>query len=73
MLQLVMSENSTPIFKVCTTAELRAERQELLERMRPFNLEQMHRLYDADLLSVEESEMLDNYRSLAWLIDGEIL
>ncbi|CAF19016.1 hypothetical protein predicted by Glimmer [Corynebacterium glutamicum ATCC 13032] len=41
--------------------------------MRPFNLEQMHRLYDADLLSVEESEMLDNYRSLAWLIDGEIL
>ncbi|AGT06775.1 hypothetical protein cgp_3408 [Corynebacterium glutamicum MB001] len=68
-----MSENSTPIFKVCTTAELRAERQELLERMRPFNLEQMHRLYDADLLSVEESEMLDNYRSLAWLIDGEIL
>ena len=68
-----MSENSTPIFKVCTTAELRAERQELLERMRPFNLEQMHRLYDADLLSVEESEMLDNYRSLAWLINGEIL
>ncbi|AGN20593.1 hypothetical protein A583_14673 [Corynebacterium glutamicum Z188] len=68
-----MPENSTPVFKMYTTAELRAERQELLERMRPFNLEQMHRLYDADLLSVEESEMLDNYRSLAWLIDGEIL
>ncbi|EOA64009.1 hypothetical protein J433_11427 [Corynebacterium glutamicum MT] len=68
-----MPENSTPVFKMYTTAELRAERQKLLERMRPFNLEQMHRLYDADLLSVEESEMLDNYRSLAWLIDGEIL
>ncbi|AIK86437.1 hypothetical protein CGLAR1_14745 [Corynebacterium glutamicum] len=68
-----MPENSTPVFKMCTTAELRAERQELLERMRPFNLEQMHRLYNAGLLSAEESEILDSYRALGWLIDGEIL
>lgn len=68
-----MPENSTPVFKMCTTAELRAERQELLERMRPFNLEQMHRLYNAGLLSAEESEILDSYRALGWLINGEIL
>ncbi|HJE12162.1 MAG TPA: hypothetical protein K8W18_12685 [Corynebacterium glutamicum] len=68
-----MPENSTPVFKMCTTAELRAERQELLERMRPFNLEQMHRLYNAGLLSAEESEILESYRALGWLIDGEIL
>lgn len=68
-----MPENSTPVFKMCTTAELRAERQELLEHMRPFNLEQMHRLYNAGLLSAEESEILDSYRALGWLIDGEIL
>ncbi|MDO5372437.1 MAG: hypothetical protein Q4F10_03220 [Corynebacterium glutamicum] len=68
-----MPENSTPVFKMYTTAELRAERQELLERMRPFNLEQMHRLYNAGLLSAEESEILDSYRALGWLIDGEIL
>ncbi|AST22092.1 MULTISPECIES: hypothetical protein [Corynebacterium] len=54
-----MPENSTPVFKMYTTAELRAERQELPERMRPFNLEQMHRLYNAGLLSAEESEILD--------------
>lgn len=68
-----MPENSTPVFKMYTTAELRAERQELLERMRPFNLEQMHRLYNAGLLSAEESEILESYRALGWLIDGEIL
>ena len=68
-----MPENSTPVFKMCKTEELRAERQELLERMRPFNLEQMHRLYNAGLLSAEESELLDSYTALGWLIDGEIL
>ncbi|MGJ4085430.1 hypothetical protein [Corynebacterium macclintockiae] len=62
---------ATPITpRTQTSAELRAERDEIVKMMKPLGVEGLRRLREADALNVEEADLLDRYESLTWLIEG---
>lgn len=53
-----------------TSAELRAERAEVVKQMGPLGVDGLRRLRTADALDVKEADLLDRYESLTWLIEG---
>lgn len=61
---------SAPIFEFRTTKELRVERDELLQRMKPFDVDQLRRLRAADEITSEEEDLLEQFEVLTGLIDG---
>ena len=62
---------ATPITpRTQTSAELRAERDEIVKQMGSLGVEGLRRLREADALNVEEADLLDRYESLTWLIEG---
>ncbi|SQI24321.1 hypothetical protein [Corynebacterium jeikeium] len=52
-----------------TSAELRAERAEVVKQMGPLGVDGLRRLRAADALDVKEADLLDRYESLTWLIE----
>ncbi|ALP51460.1 hypothetical protein P9K31_15225 [Corynebacterium glutamicum] len=61
---------SAPMFELRTNAELQAELDDLLLKIKPFDVEQLKRLRDADAISSEEADLLDRIKALTWLING---
>ncbi|AIJ33958.1 Uncharacterised protein [Corynebacterium imitans] len=61
---------SAPLFASRTSAELRAERDEVEREMSPYTVAMLRRLRKAGELNFREEALLDRYESLSWLIDG---
>ncbi|BAU97434.1 hypothetical protein N24_3172 [Corynebacterium suranareeae] len=61
---------SAPMFELRTNDELQAELNDLLQKIQPFDVEQLKRLRDADAVSSEEADLLDRIKALTWLING---
>lgn len=61
---------SVPKFEPRTNDELQAELNDALLKIRPFSVEQLKRLRDADAISAEEADLLDRIKALTWLING---
>ncbi|WP_211439620.1 hypothetical protein [Corynebacterium glutamicum] len=61
---------SVPKFEPRTNDELQAELNDAFLKIRPFSVEQLKRLRDADAISAEEADLLDRIKALTWLING---
>lgn len=61
-----------PLFIPKTSAELRAERDEVEREMLPYTVAMLRRLRHAGDATFREEALLDRYEALSWLIDGYI-
>ena len=61
-----------PLFIPKTSAELRAERDEVEREMLPYTVAMLRRLRHAGDATFREEALLDRYESLSWLVDGYI-
>ncbi|MCG7279432.1 hypothetical protein MHJ95_10635 [Corynebacterium imitans] len=61
-----------PLFIPKTSAELRAERDEVEREMLPYTVAMLRRLRHAGDATFREEALLARYEALSWLIDGYI-
>ena len=60
---------SAPLFQPQSTAELRAERESVVEQMRPYTVEVLRRLRAVDAINFREDALLNRYDTLTWVIN----
>lgn len=56
-------------FQPQSTAELRTERESVVEQMHPYTVEILRRLRAVDAIDFREDELLDKYDTLTWVIN----
>lgn len=59
---------STPPFRLQSTEELIADREQILRDIYPFTIEMLDKIRYTDAIEPEQLEALELYETLTWLI-----